>query len=271
MKDNNIKRQHLYGTLSFAPDFSYMSLYCPPPNPGMQLILYRMSKWYSWGPEKENDLLRVIQAGEVAAAGELELRPLESLCSHCHPPSPFWSLFTCQGRPVTASILLSRQVMCVVASLQWAPGLTDSYPAREAKKTKVGRRLCPAHGRQAGRVCGQYHDFLLYEHLLPDSLAKSFTGDFDSAVVFFFFFFLGYKYCFCIVLIYSLISFLSTPFLVSQRAVFIPWKESQRGSWSNYYHQLSGDLQLANLSQLVNRQFPRQNSGNYLPLLHRSR
>lgn len=166
-----------------------MSLYCPPPNPGMQLILYRMSKWYSWGPEKENDLLRVIQAGEVAAAGELELRPSESLCSHCHPPSPFWSLFTCQGRPVTASILLSWQVMCVVASLQWAPGLTDSYPAREAKKTKVGRRLCPAHGRQAGFVAN-IMTFCSMSICCQTVWPKASPGISIQQLSFFFFFFL---------------------------------------------------------------------------------
>ena len=146
MKDNNIKIafvRYLY----FVPDFSYMvSLYCPPPNPGRQLILYRISRWYSWGPEKENDLLTVIQAGGVT--GELEFGPSESLCSVTHhilsDPS-----FPSQGMAVTASTLLSWQVMYVIVSLQWTPGLAGSYPAREAEKTKVGRRLCPVHSRQA--------------------------------------------------------------------------------------------------------------------------
>lgn len=87
---------------------------------------------------------------------------------------------------------------------------------------------------------------------------------FCSAIVFF----LVISIIFCLLLIYSFINFLSIPFLVHPRAVFTPWKEIQSGSWCNYYHKLSGDLQLANLSLLVNHQFPRQNSGNYLRLLY---
>ena len=157
MKDNNIQRQHLYGTLYFAQDFLYItSLYCPHWNPGMRLIIYKIARWYRWDPEKENDLLTAIQAGGVM--GELELGPSESLCYHC-PPSSFWSFFTSQGMPMTASALLSWQVMYVISSLQWTPGLADSCPATEAKKTKVGRRLpCT---QQAGTVCAQYRDFLL--------------------------------------------------------------------------------------------------------------
>lgn len=141
--------------------------------------------------------------------------------------------------------------MCPLFTL----GLADPYLARKAKqqtkqknnnnKNKRKQRLAPCI-KHANTVYAQYPNILLYIAFLSYTQAKSITWDFDSAVVFF----LEYTYYFCLLFLPSLINFSShlTSFLVSQRAVLIPWKEIQNCSQSNYYHKLSGDLQLANLS-----------------------
>lgn len=59
--------------------------------------------------------------------------------------------------------------------------------------------------------------------------------------------------------IYSLISFHREPFLLSQRALFIPWVEIRSCSWDNDYHQLSCDLGLVCL--LMNHHSSSQTSG----------